>query len=193
MLEEDRETFYPTSRLEWRQWLTEHHSSKQSVWLIQYKKKSKVATISWSEAVEEALCFGWVDSKRIPVDEEKFMQFFCRRKAKSTWSKINKDKVQQLINSGMMTPAGLESIAIAKQNGSWTILDDVEELRIPSDLDEAFASLAGSKEYFMSLSKSVKKMLLQWVVLAKRPDTRQQRINEIAEFASQKLKPKQFR
>ena len=193
MLEEDRETFYPTSRLEWRQWLTEHHSSKQSVWLIQYKKKSKVATISWSEAVEEALCFGWVDSKRIPVDEEKFMQFFCRRKAKSTWSKINKDKVQQLINSGMMTPAGLESIAIAKRNGSWTILDDVEELRIPSDLDEAFASLAGSKEYFMSLSKSVKKMLLQWVVLAKRPDTRQQRINEIAEFASQKLKPKQFR
>ncbi len=187
------ETFCPTSRQDWRQWLKENHDLKQSVWLVYYKKKSNISTVSYSDAVDEALCFGWIDSTLKSLDSERFMQFFCKRKPTSVWSKINKGKVQQLISNGLMTPAGLVSIEIAKQNGSWLILDDVEELKIPEDLAEEFKNKPGSKEYFLSLSNSIKKSILQWLVLAKRPETRRKRITEIAELAAQKLKPKQFR
>lgn len=190
---EEIETFYPSTQTDWREWLQENHLSKQSVWLIYYKKKSKIPSISWSEAVDEALCFGWIDSTARPIDDEKYMQFFTKRKATSVWSKINKDKVEKLISAGKMNQAGLESIEKAKKNGSWTILDEVEELIIPEDLEAAFQANEGSKDFFMSLSKSVRKAILQWLVLAKQQTTRQKRINEIAELAAQKLKPKQFR
>lgn len=186
-------TFCPTSRQEWRLWLIENHSSKQAVWLVQYKKKSNMPTLSWSEAVDEALCFGWIDSTRKTIDEEKFIQFFSKRKPNSVWSKINKEKVQRLIDERLMTPAGYESIERAKQNGSWAILDDVEELIIPNDLEKEFKTKLGSKDFFLSLSKSVRKSILQWLTLAKQQETRQKRMSEIAELASQKLKPKQFR
>ena len=158
-----------------------------------YKKNSGKSSITWSQAVDEALCFGWIDSTARPLDEEKYIQFFCRRKSKSNWSKINKVKVQQLIEAQLMMPTGYESIEIAKKNGSWTILDDVEELKIPEDLEVSFNAKQGAKEFFLSLSKSVKKSMLQWVVLAKRPDTRQKRIEQITENAAIKLKPEQFR
>lgn len=187
------ETFCPASREEWRNWLKENHSSSQSVWLVQYKQKSARPSISWSDSVEEALCFGWIDSTRNTIDEEQFVQFFCKRKPTSNWSKINKAKVERLIATGMMGEAGFKSIEIAKKNGSWSILDEVEELVIPEDLAEAFQSQSGAEDYFIGLSKSVKKMMLQWIVLAKRPETRQKRITEIVEHAAQKLKPKQFR
>ena len=188
----ETEIFYPTSLTEWRKWLAKNHLSKQSVWLVFYAKSSKKPSITWSEAVDAALCFGWIDSKKIKIDNETSHQFFSKRKAQSTWSKINKEKVQQLIDGGLMTQAGLDSIEIAKQNGSWTILDEVEELIISKDLEKAFRKHKGSKDYFLSLSKSVRKMMLQWVVLAKRPETRQKRIDEITELAGQKKKPKQF-
>jgi len=193
MQEKKIETFCPASRTEWRQWLKKNHQSKQSIWLVYYKKKSDQPTLTYNEAVDEALCFGWIDSTRKSLDEETFMQFFCKRKPTSVWSKINKGKVLRLIDEGLMTKAGLESIETAKQNGSWIILDEVEELKIPLDLEKAFKTQRGSKDYFLSLSKSVRKMLLQWLVLAKRHETRQKRISEIAEHAAQKQKPKQFR
>ena len=189
----DIETFCPTSQQHWRRWLKKNHKSQQSVWLILYKKNSDKPTIGWSGAVDEALCFGWVDSKRKPFDEEKFLQFFSKRKPKGTWSKVNKEKVRQLIGNKLMTKAGLDSIETAKQNGSWAILDDVEELKIPKDLAKEFKIQPGSKDFFLSLSKSVRKSILQWLVLAKRPETRRKRIDEIAELAARKLKPKQFR
>lgn len=188
----ESDIFYPTSLRDWRQWLEANHQSKQSVWLVFYAKMSKKPSLTWSEAVDVALCFGWIDSKKIKIDDETSHQFFSRRKPNSTWSRINKVKVQQLIEQGLMTQAGLDSIETAKQNGSWTILDEVEELIIPNDLEEAFDKYGGSKDYFLSLSKSVKKMMLTYLVLAKRPDTRQKRIDEIAEHAGQKMKPKQF-
>lgn len=187
------ECFYPSNRQQWREWLHENHDKKQSVWLTHYKMKSSMPTISWSEAVDEALCFGWIDSKAKPIDEEKYMQFFSKRKAISTWSKVNKEKVQKLIDEGSMTQAGSESIEIAKQNGSWTILDEVEALIMPNDLEKEFKIKPGSKEFFLSLSKSVRKSILQWLVLAKKQETRQKRIREIAELAAHNLKPNQFR
>lgn len=187
------EIFYPTSQTAWRKWLENNHVSKQAVWLVFYKKSSNIKSLSWSEAVDVALCFGWIDSKRISIDKETSHQFFSKRKPKSTWSKINKEKVEKFIEKGLMTEAGFASIEIAKQNGSWTILDDVEELIIPNDLEIAFKKHKGSKEYFLSLSKSLRKMLLAWIALAKLKETRQKRIDEIAESASQNLKPKHLR
>jgi uncharacterized protein YdeI (YjbR/CyaY-like superfamily) len=147
-------------------------------------------TISWSEAVDEALCFGWIDSKALSIDEEKYKQFFTKRKPSSAWSKINKEKIKRLIEEGLMMPAGLASIEVAKQNGSWTILDEVEELTIPKDLEKAFRTNKVSKKFFLSLSKSVQKMILQWIAFAKREETRQKRIHEVATLAAKKLKPK---
>ena len=193
MDEKQLQTFCPANRQEWRLWLKENHSLQQSVWLVYYKKKSGKPTLTWSEAVDEALCFGWIDSTARPIDDDTFMQFFCKRKPNSVWSKINKGKVQRLMEEGLMADAGYKSIDTAKQNGSWTILDDVEEVKIPKDLAKAFNSHPGAKKYFLSLSRSVRKNILQWLVLARRSETRQNRVNEIAERAAQKLKPKQFR
>lgn len=192
-MEKETETFYPKSRQEWRDWLQENHSIKQSIWIIYYKKKSNAPTVAYSDAVDEALCFGWIDSKQMPLDEEKFMQFFSRRKPKSVWSKINKEKIDKLISQGLMTEAGFKTIEIAKENGSWTILDEAEALIIPEDLEAEFQKRPRAKDYFLGLSRSDKRNILQWLVLAKRSETRQNRIKEIVELASQNLKPKQFR
>lgn len=193
MHKKEVEIFYPTSCTEWRNWLEENHFSSQAVWLVFYKKASTKKSLTWSEAVDVALCFGWIDSKKIRIDDEKSHQFFSKRKPKSTWSKINKEKVQQLIEKGLMTHAGFKSIEIAKQNGSWSILDEVEELIIPEDLDAEFDQKPNSKEFFLSLSKSARKSILQWVVFAKRHETRQKRIREIVECAGQKQKPAHIR
>lgn len=180
------------TKAEWRQWLVQNHNQAQSIWIVCNNKKSNLPIIPWSDLVEEALCFGWIDSTRKTIDEFSFKQRFSKRKHNSTWSKVNKEKIQHLIESGKMTQAGYESIEVAKQNGSWTILDEVEELIIPVDLEKAFKNHTGAKDYFLSLSKSVKKMMLQWIVLAKRPETRQKRIDEVAKCAGQHKKPKQF-
>ncbi|MDX1905444.1 MAG: YdeI/OmpD-associated family protein [Bacteroidia bacterium] len=186
----ETDIFYPASQADWREWLEHHHQAKQAVWLVFYSKKSGRASLSWSEAVDMALCFGWIDSKKVKIDAETSHQFFSRRKPNSTWSKINKEKVQQLTDQGLMTPAGLDVITIAKQNGSWELLDTVEALLIPDDLEKAFASYEGARDYFVSLSKSDKKIMLTSLVLARRPETRQKRIDEIAFWAGRQQKPK---
>ncbi len=186
-------SYCPKNKKDWRNWLKKNHLIKDSIWLIINKKDSPNPNLNWSEAVDEALCFGWIDSVRKTIDSEKYMQYFSKRKPKSTWSKINKDKVKILIEQGLMEEEGYKSIEIAKENGSWTILDEVEALVIPEDLKREFANHKGSMEYFDSLSKSAKKILLHWVVFAKRRETRQKRILEIVENASKNLKPKQFR
>ena len=173
------EIFYPISRTAWRKWLAKNHLSTQAVWLVFYKKAAQKPTLTWSEAVDEALCFGWIDSIKKTLDHESSIQFFSKRKAKSTWSKINKQKIEQLIGDGLMVEAGYKSIEIAKKNGSWTILDEVEELIIPEDLATAFEAKPEAKAFFFNLSKSAKKVLLQSLVLAKRQETRQKRIAEI--------------
>jgi len=185
--------FYPTNTTEWRQWLVENHLSKESVWVVFYNKSSSKPSLTWSEAVDQALCFGWIDSKKIKIDAETSHQFFSKRKPKSTWSKINKNKVEQLSAQGLMHEAGLKCIEIAKQNGSWTILDQVEALIIPDDLAQALADKANAKDFFLSLSKSSKKLILSWLVFAKTTQTRQKRIAEIVACAAQCLKPKQMR
>jgi uncharacterized protein YdeI (YjbR/CyaY-like superfamily) len=189
----DVEDYCPSDKKDWRKWLAQNHHKKEAVWLIFHKKKSPNYNLSWSESVDEALCFGWIDSTKKTIDEERYIQYFSRRKPNSIWSKVNKDKVDHLTRENLMQDAGYNTIEIAKKNGSWSILDDVEALLMPEDLKKEFSKREGALEYYESLSNSAKKNLLAWIVLAKRPDTKQKRIIEIAENASQKLKPKQFR
>ncbi|HCV81489.1 MAG TPA: hypothetical protein DGQ38_10620, partial [Zunongwangia profunda] len=187
------ELFYPKNKQHWREWLFNNHHRKDAVWLVFYKKQSDRKTISWSDAVDEALCFGWIDSKVESIDKESYKQYFCQRKPNSTWSKINKEKIEKLISTNQMTKAGFKAVERAKQNGSWTILDQVEALILPEDLKQALAGYKNALEYFDGLSKSNKKMLLYWIISAKRQETRQKRINELAELAGKGQKPKQFR
>tara|TARA_R110002124_G_scaffold277288_2_gene448442 strand:- start:1369 stop:1950 length:582 start_codon:yes stop_codon:yes gene_type:complete len=193
MPKEEVPRFCPKNRGEWREWLSKNHLSQKSIWLVYYKAKSKKHNLSWEDAVEEALCYGWIDSLKKSIDEESFMQFFSPRKAKSNWSKINKAKIKELQESGLMTDAGMASVNIAKENGFWTYLDPVEDLIVPKDLEDAFQNHPGSKSFYDSQSNSVKKMFLYWILSAKKTETRQKRILEIVENASNKLKPKAFR
>lgn len=191
-IKSDVDKICPVNREGWRECLKENHRLKESVWLIYHKKKSNLYSMSWSDAVEEALCFGWIDSVRKTLDDERFLQLFTKRKPKGTWSKINKQKIEQLIQTGLMTEAGLAVISRAKENGSWDILNEVEELKVPDDLNNALKKDIIAESFFNSLSKSVKKAMLQWIAFAKRSETREKRINEIAELAAKNQKPKQF-
>jgi len=175
--------YAPLNQSDWHKWLTENHLSATAVWLVFYKKGSQQHNLSWAEAVEEALCFGWIDGRRKPLDAHSFIQFFSQRKANSTWSKINKLKVEELIVGQRMMPAGFRAIEQARANGSWNLLDDVEDMIVPNDLALAFAGHAGTLEYYNSLSNSAKKIILQWVKLCKTDQTRQQRIAEIVNSA----------
>lgn len=184
--------FCPKNKQDWRNWLQKHHVIEDSVWILYYKTSSGKRTLTWSDAVDEALCFGWIDSKAVSLDDETYKQFFTKRKPKSVWSKVNKEKVARFIETGMMTEAGLKCIEIAKQNGSWNALDEVEEMVMPKDLELALQQNGEAYPYFMSLSKSIRKGMLYWVSVAKKLETRQGRIDEIVLKASQKQKPKQF-
>lgn len=192
MSKKEIETYCPRSHTDWRKWLEQNHQSKQSVWLVYFKSSTKVPSLSWSEAVDEALCFGWIDSTKKTIDKERYMQYFTRRKPTSTWSKVNKDKVTKLIQSDRMTKAGFDSIETAKQNGTWSLMDSVEEMIIPEDLSIALNKHEGAMAFFQSQSKSIKKGMLHWVVVAKRLETRDKRIAEIAGLAAKGMRPNQF-
>lgn len=181
----DAKEFYPKSRKEWRQWLLKNHAKEQAVWVIYYKKSSGTPSMEWSEAVDEALCFGWIDGRRRAIDAERFIQYFSKRKPGGTWSKINKEKVVRLIAEGLMAPAGLEVVAAAKNNGSWNILDSVEALEIPADLEAAFSKNAAARKFYDGLSKSVKKRVLHWLIMVKKEETRKKLVNDIVASAAE--------
>ena len=176
----------------WRNWLAQNHQTEQAIWLIFYKAGAGKKAITYSEAVDEALCFGWIDSKVQKVDEQSRRQYFSKRKPRSVWSKINKAKIERLVADGLMTPAGMSCIELAKQNGSWNSLDDIDEMIVPTDLQKPLSKSKTALEFFSSLSPSNKKLLLEWLATAKRPETRQKRIDEIVANAKQKKKPPQF-
>jgi uncharacterized protein YdeI (YjbR/CyaY-like superfamily) len=185
-------TTYAKNRSEWRKWL-EKHATSSGVWLIYYKKASGKPSVSYDEAVEEALCFGWIDSRVNALDEQRYTQFFSPRKPKSSWSKLNKQRVEQLIQNGLMTAAGLEKIETAKRDGSWNSLDAIEDLQLSPDLMAALDSNKTASENFMAFSTSVKKNIVRWIESAKRPETRLQRIAETVTLAAQNIKAYPYR
>lgn len=183
--EDQLDAIYASDRNQWRQWLEQHHRNSMGVWLVYYKVKSGKPSVKYSEAVKEALCFGWIDSKVQSLDAERYRQIFTPRKPKSVWSKLNKQYVEELIDQGKMTEAGLEKIVIAKQDGSWRSLDDIEALIVPPDLNQALAANDSANQYFAAFSNTTKKVILQWIQSAKRPETRSQRIAKTVSSAAQ--------
>jgi uncharacterized protein YdeI (YjbR/CyaY-like superfamily) len=183
------ERFQARNRNEWRQWLEKNYSISSGVWLVYYKKNSGKPTVSYEEAVEEAISFGWIDSKANALDEERYMQIFTPRNIGSIWSKSNKQRVKKLIEQGLMTPAGLKKIEAAKKDGSWNFLDDIENLVIPSDLKEALASSKTADNNFEAFSDPIKKQILYWIKSAKREVTRKNRIQKIVMLAAENKKP----
>ena len=172
------------SRVSWRRWLHSNHASASGVWLQFHKKNAARASVTYPEAVEEALCFGWIDGIVKSLDEQSYVQLFTPRKPKSTWSRSNKARVERLIAAGLMTAAGLEKIELARHNGSWESLDSVEALEVPDDLRRALARNRKARENFEKLSPSRKKQLLYRVNGARRPETRRKRIREVIAAAT---------
>lgn len=187
------QTYYARGRKEWRTWLEKNGEKEQSVWLIIYRKRAAKESVYYEEAVEEALCFGWIDSKPNKRDHASFYQFFARRNPKSNWSKINKERVARLIDEGLMTDQGLKIIEEAKLNGSWTALDKIENIELPDDLQKALAKNEKAENFFNAFPRSVKKGILEWIQNAKREETRCKRIAETVLLARENIRANQYK
>ena len=178
------------NRVEWRTWLEKNHLTKDELWLIHYKKKSNKTSVSHNEAVEEALCFGWIDGKLKRIDEEKYILRYSPRKGKSVWSKINKDKAEKMISLGKMTEAGFEKINSAKKQGLWeTAYTNIVRDKLPSDLKTALMSDKVAWNNFNNFANSYWNMYIGWVNNAKTDDTRKKRINEVVKRSKDNKKP----
>lgn len=193
MAEPPENSVHPLTRAEWRAWLEQHHGRAEGVWLVSYKQATGKPRVTYDEAVEEALCFGWVDSKGNKLDEERSMLWFAPRKRGSGWSRPNKERVERLIAAGLMTPAGMAKIEAAKADGSWSLLDAVENLEIPPDLAEALDAYPPAATNFAAFPPSAKRAILQWIVQAKTPATRAKRIAETARLAQENKRANQWR
>jgi len=178
----------PANREEWRSWLQEHHASS-GVWLAVGKKGGRVTTLTYDEAVEEALCFGWIDSTVNRLDDDRFRQLFTPRKPNSSWAPSNKARVARLIAEGRMTPAGMVVVEAAKRDGSWDLLEDVENLVMPEDLLAALAATPGASAGFATLPESQRKMALYWIQTAKRAETRTNRIDRTVQASLEGRSP----
>ncbi len=167
---------HPKTPAAWRAWLEKNHTKCDGVWLVYYRASTGKRGLSWEEAVREALCFGWIDSKVKPIDGERYKQVFTPRKAKSVWSKINKQHVAELAESGLMTDAGLRAIEVAKENGAWEFLDPIDALIVPPDLELALRGSKPAQEAYDGLSNSAKRAVLYPLYAAKREETRAKRV-----------------
>ena len=186
-------SIHPASRAEWRAWLEQHHTRAAGVWLISFKKGTGKPRLEYDEAVEEALCFGWVDSNPNKLDDERSMLWFAPRKAGTGWSRPNKERVERLVAVGLMAPAGMAKVAAARQDGSWGALDAVEALEIPPDLAVALAGYPAAQANFDAFPRSAKRGILEWIVSAKTPATRAKRVDETARLAQENVRANQWR
>ena len=170
---------YVTDRDQWRDWLSEHHAAEAGIWLVFYKKATSRPTIEYEAAVEEALCFGWIDSIIKRIDAEKYVRKFTPRKEKSNWSALNRKRVAKMLKAGRMTEAGLSRIKAAKKNGMWNRDGKTpRSLEMPSEFVEALAGNEKAKEHFEMLAPTYRRHYLGWIASAKRPETRRRRIDE---------------
>lgn len=186
-------TTHPKNRKQWRQWLEKNHATAPGVWLIYYKKESGKTRVSYAESVEEALCFGWIDSLPRKLDDHRSMLKFTPRKPKSVWSQLNKTRIERLIKEGLMMPDGLAAIERGKQNGSWETLTTSDEAAanntVPDDLQKLFAKNKKAAANFFHFSQSIRKQFLYWIHSAKRPETRTARIKQTLLMAVANKKP----
>lgn len=176
------------SRQELRNWLHANHSIADTFWLVSFKKHVTDCYIPYGEIVEELLCYGWIDSRTRRLDEDRTMLLVGRRKPGSTWSAANKKRVAELEKAELMTAAGRDKIDAARRDGSWSYLDDIENLVIPDDLSDALNANKTAQRKFDAFNKSAKKVILLWIKTAKRSDTRAKRVSETVRLAAKGLK-----
>ncbi len=184
------ETLDLKDRGSWREWLKKNHATSAGIWVVINKKESSTPRLSLDDAVEEAICFGWIDSRLHPMDKERFTLWFSRRKPTSIWAQNNRNRVARLERQGLMAPAGLEAVRIARENGAWTSLIPIEDLEIPDDLTEALNGNPAARENFDAFNDSTKKMILHWVESAKRQSTREKRVADTVSHAAKNLPPR---
>jgi uncharacterized protein YdeI (YjbR/CyaY-like superfamily) len=184
MAAEGYELVHAETRPEWRRWLAANHAGSPGVWLVSWKTATGKPAVGYAESVEEALCFGWIDSLNRTIDDERTQQLFTPRRPGSRWSRSNKERVERLLADGLIEPAGLAAIEAAKASGAWTALDDVENLVVPDDLAASFAAHPGAAEHWEAFPPSVRRAILVWILDAKRPETRARRVAETASEAA---------
>jgi uncharacterized protein YdeI (YjbR/CyaY-like superfamily) len=172
----------PRSRQAWRRWLQQHHASATGVWLVYAKKHTGLPSLTYNDAVEEALCFGWIDSRINPIDDAHYMQIFTPRKPKSLWSASNRARAERLVAAGLMTAAGMALIEGAKRLGTWDALAHVDALTVPPDLQRAIDAVPDAKRNWPAYSTSMRKGFLYRVAGAKRAETRARHIHAIVEI-----------
>jgi uncharacterized protein YdeI (YjbR/CyaY-like superfamily) len=192
LLKPEEQTFYAKDRTAWRKWLAKNHDKKDFIWLIMYRKESDTPSVYYEEAVEEALCFGWIDSKANKRDDESRYQYFTTRKPKGRWSKINKDRVKALDKLGLIHESGRKVIDLAKKTGTWTALDDIEKLIMPADLEKYFQKNKAALKNFLAFPPSAKKAIYNWIIDAKQEETRKRRVEETVSKAAQNLRANQW-
>jgi uncharacterized protein YdeI (YjbR/CyaY-like superfamily) len=169
---------------EWRGWLAAHGKAERMVWLIVHREGDGPG-VDLRRAVEHALCFGWIDSKTIKRDDRTTYQCFTPRNPRSTWSKVNRERIERLTAAGLMTPAGQELVDLAKRTGTWDLLADAQNLIVPADLRAALAGNPPADKHFHAFPPSARRTILEWITLAKRPETRARRIQQTVTQAAQ--------
>ena len=179
---------YVPDRAAWRAWLEANHATSPGIWLVFDKKSAGRERLAYGDAVEEALCFGWIDSLTRTLDAAQYLQLYTPRKPKSTWSRPNKERVERLRAAGLLRPPGIAAIELAQANGSWSALDQVDSLEIPPDLAKALARSPTAKRNFDAFPPSARRGYLYWVLSAKRAETRAERIAKVVDLAARNLK-----
>lgn len=182
------EPIAPKDRAAWRAWLERNHERPDGVWVLIRKKGSSKEGVAYEEAVEEALCFGWIDATAKGYDHDRYRQWMAPRRPKAVWAASNKARVHRLIAQGLMTPAGLAKIEAAKADGSWTALDAIEDLTVPDDLTEALDATPPARQHFDAFPPGSRKQILFWISQAKRPETRARRIAQTAGLAAENIR-----
>lgn len=171
--------FHAHSRGELRVWLTANHLSSAGIWLVTYRRSAGKPRPEYWEVVEELLCFGWIDSKLMKLDEARAMVLCTPRRFRSIWSKVNKERVERLSAAGLMQPRGLEAVGNAKKNGSWDSLNDVDAMVEPQDLRNALDTVPEARRHWEAYPASYRRQVLYWLYSAKRPETRRTRVGRV--------------
>jgi uncharacterized protein YdeI (YjbR/CyaY-like superfamily) len=180
----DYPIYHAESRAQWRAWLDAHHDVERGVWLCSWRSAVDRPRCPYPDAVEEAICFGWIDSTVTILDDERNLQMFTRRKARSTWTRLNRERAARMEDAGLMTDAGRAAIEVAKGNGWWTILDPVEDLLEPDELAAALDADPEARRHWDDFPASARKAMLWWVVSAMKAETRDKRISAIVTSAA---------
>ena len=178
---------------QWRAWLDAHHDTSPGIWLVTWKKASGRPLLSYDAIVDEALCYGWVDSRPRSIDGQRSARLVTPRKPASNWSARNKIRVGQLTAAGRMHPAGLAAVAAAKANGAWTALDETETLTEPADLAAALDAAPCARRYWDAFPRSARRAILEWITNARTGPTRQARIQRTADDAARNIRANQWR